>query len=107
MDQLIRDLIHSGGFNCTCGRHHSAELKDLILESGALRKIPDLMKRFGGSNLFILTDCNAYAAAGKTVCALLEDAEIPYTLYIFPRCIWSRTNRPWVPLQCTLMYAAM
>lgn len=51
---------------------------------GALAKLPQLVKQFGGKKVFVLADVNTYQAAGKQVCRLLEENNISYTSYILP-----------------------
>lgn len=85
MNEDLSSLIASPGFDCPCGQHHAARLKALILESGALRRIPGLVASYRKKKVFILTDKNEYAAAGEALCAILRDTGIPYSLYIFPQ----------------------
>ena len=81
----IYDCIQAGSFSCDCGMTHSSTLKELIVEKGALKQIPDLVKKYGGHKVFVLADVHTYAAAGETVCQLLKDAGIPYSQYVFPQ----------------------
>lgn len=83
MEGSVYDWIRAGGFDCACGRHHGAALEELILESGALRKLPGLILGRNCKKVFLLTDKNEYESAGRQVCAILEDAGIPYSIYIF------------------------
>lgn len=85
MEHTLYELIHAGGFDCPCGQHHSAHLEDLIIAPGALRRLPELVRHHRKHKVFILTDCNAYAAAGETVCTVLSEAGIAYSLYIFQK----------------------
>ena len=85
MEKEMLKRIHDGGFDCPCGEHHSAKLEKLIVRSGALEEIPGLVKEYGGKKVFVLTDCNEYAAAGEQVCGILKSAGIPYSLYVFPQ----------------------
>ena len=43
----IRELISNGGFDCSCGKRHSAQLEDMIVEAGAIARIPELVNRYG------------------------------------------------------------
>ena len=85
MSKTIYDYINEGGFACQCGKIHSSTLKELIIESGALKKIPGLVKKYNGQKVFVLADVNTNAAAGKAVCELLKEAAIPYSCYVFPQ----------------------
>lgn len=53
---------------CICGKTHPLYVRDLWIESGALQRLPELT---GSSRTAVLCDENTFAAAGKTVCALL------------------------------------
>ena len=81
----IRELISNGGFDCSCGKHHSAQLEDLIVASGAIARIPELVSRYGCKKVFILSDVNAFGAAGDKVVSVLEQAGISYSKYVFPQ----------------------
>lgn len=85
MEGSIYDLIRAGSFECSCGKYHRAALEELIIEAGALKKLPGLIKSRGHHKAFILTDQNEYEAAGRQVCSLLDNAGIPYSIYVFPQ----------------------
>lgn len=62
---------------CICGKEHRIEVKDILIEPGALKKIPELLA--GGSygavkNPVIICDQNTYQAAGREVEKLLNGA---------------------------------
>ncbi len=81
----IYERIRAGGFRCSCGKTHSAALEQLILGTGVLERIPDLVGQYGGSKVFVLTDGNCYAAAGRRVLEILDAANICHREYIFPQ----------------------
>ena len=81
----IRELISNGGFDCSCGKRHSAQLEDMIVEAGAIARIPELVNRYGCGKVFILSHRDAFAAAGHKVCAVLEEAGIPFSKYVFSK----------------------
>ncbi|MBE6975766.1 MAG: sn-glycerol-1-phosphate dehydrogenase [Ruminococcaceae bacterium] len=85
MNNTIYDYIQSKSFCCQCGKIHGSALQELIIEAGALKKLPGLIKKYGGHKVFVLSDVNTHSAAGETVCALLQDAGIPYSGYVFPQ----------------------
>ena len=69
--------------NCPCGRIHRSSVNKLILGSGVLEQLPELVKPY--AKPFLLADVHTYAAAGKrdAVYELLEEAGKPYSLHIF------------------------
>ncbi|MBO5322715.1 MAG: sn-glycerol-1-phosphate dehydrogenase [Oscillospiraceae bacterium] len=83
MANTIYDYIQAGSFTCDCGKTHSSTLKELIVEKGALNRIPQLVKEYGGHKVFVLSDMNTRAAAGAAVCDLLQKSGIPFSCYTF------------------------
>ena len=70
--------------NCPCGKTHTATIDDVIVGNGAICQLPDIIAKYGAKKPFILADVNTFAAAGKTVCDLLDAQGIGYSHYIFP-----------------------
>ncbi len=68
---------------CKCGKTHSPIDIEVIIEKGAVRRVPELVKAFGAKKPFILSDVNTNNAAGRAVCRALEGAEIPLSRYTF------------------------
>ena len=59
---------------CSCGRDHQLVVDDVILEEGALKKLPDILSREPYNkykHLVMVCDDNTYEAAGKEVERLL------------------------------------
>lgn len=70
---------------CPCGKEHHAAVEDLFIGKGVIARLPDLIQKYGAVRPFLLADSNTFAAGGKAVCALLEEAGIPWSSYIFPQ----------------------
>ena len=70
--------------NCPCGKTHTATIDDVIVGNGVICQLPDIIAKYGAKKPFILADVNTFAAAGKTVCDLLDAQGIGYSHYIFP-----------------------
>jgi glycerol-1-phosphate dehydrogenase [NAD(P)+] len=79
----IGKILKQGGFNCSCGRYHSAAVKDIVVSSGAVAKVPALIKKHGGKKAFLISDLNTHEAAGKAVEKCLDDAGISYSSFVF------------------------
>ena len=59
---------------CSCGRQHEIVVDDIIIESGAVNKLPEILKRekfAGKKNIVMVCDEHTYEVAGKKVEALL------------------------------------
>ncbi len=76
------ELLAKGGYECSCGRHHQAGLQYLKIEAGAVRFLPEALKKLNARKPFIVCDKNTYGAAWSFVKPVLEAANIPYTLYM-------------------------
>ena len=60
--------------NCSCGRNHQLVVDDVILEEGALKKLPEILNKEPYDqykHLVMVCDDNTYEAAGKEVERLL------------------------------------
>lgn len=81
----ISELLRPEGFNCNCGKHHSAApIKEVIIRQGAIEELPEVLNRLGAKRPYLIADKNTFAAAGEKVCAVLEQAGVKYGKYIFP-----------------------
>ena len=61
---------------CSCGRPHPIAVEEILLEAGAIRRLPGLMHRKGFKNPTVICDENTYAAAGEAVLELLPESEL-------------------------------
>ena len=69
---------------CECGRTHRLLTRDIRLEHGALRALPETVSRLcPGKTAHIVCDENTYAAAGKAAAELIKNSGSCKTL-IFP-----------------------
>ncbi len=70
---------------CSCGRKHFPMIDDVILEKGAIRRLPELIRRYTDGKAFLLADQNTYKAAGEQVAAILSESGIAYSTYVFTK----------------------
>ena len=81
----LSELIDLGEFDCEgCGKKHATGVGRVIIEKGAVEKLPELLRQAGAKKPFILSGHDTFAAAGEKVCAVLDGAGIPYSKYVFP-----------------------
>lgn len=64
---------------CECGKTHTVAVEEVIIGSGAIRKLPEILKRYNTEKPFLLADRNTFAAAGEEVCKQLGS----YSKYVF------------------------
>lgn len=81
----ITQLLENDGFVCQCGKPHYALVKDVIIESGALKALPELVKKYSGTKVFLLCDTHTYQAAGAAAEKILDEAGIPHSGYCFKK----------------------
>lgn len=79
----IKELQAIQKSGCACGKHHVADIDKILCGAGVLNELPAILHEYGAKKPYILCDRNTYAAAGKRVCALLESAGIPYSIYTY------------------------
>ncbi len=80
----LQDLLsHPEGVKCPCGKVHKAGFSHVIIESGAIKKVPDVVRSYGAKKVFLLCDKNTYRAGGEAVEKVLTDASIAHTVYCF------------------------
>ncbi|WP_129724388.1 sn-glycerol-1-phosphate dehydrogenase [Xylanivirga thermophila] len=72
-------------FECKCGKIHSVKLDNLIIEEGAIEKLPMVLKNFGYKNVFLVADNNTYDAAGREVEKILISAGFSIEKLIYER----------------------
>lgn len=69
---------------CTCGKTHATPVEDVVVGSGVLTRLPQIIGRYGAKKVFLLADPNTYTAAGEQVCHILDEAGLPFTCYVLP-----------------------
>lgn len=96
----LEKLISLGEFVCDCGKAHSVGTKRVVIEEGAINRLPELIRDCGAKKPFLLSGAASFAAAGDKVCAALDSAGIPYIKYILP-------GEPVKPTEATVGSAVM
>lgn len=70
-------------FRCSCGKTHRTQIEDIIIEKGALHRLPGLLEQYQTKKAFLLADKNTYEAAGQKVCDILKGAGFAFSNYTF------------------------
>ena len=79
------ELTKKGGYECSCGRHHSTDLEFLRIGRDVIGTVVEGLKVVGAKKPMVIADKNTFKAAGEKVIAVLEENNIPYTLHIIPQ----------------------
>lgn len=80
MDKNLEKLLNADisemagmSFYCeTCKREHAVDIREIIVESGAVCKVADIAAGFKHGKIFLAADNNTYAVCGKKVESLLK-----------------------------------
>ena len=75
----LKDLLALGDFECPCGKKHSPGVAKVIIEKGAVQKLPALLDEIGAKKPFLLSGHDTFQAAGDAVCTVLDKAGFSYT----------------------------
>ena len=67
---------------CSCGKAHTVAIDEVAVGSGAVKCLPEFVKKYG-NRPFVVADVNTYAAAGEKVCGLLTAAGTPFGCFVF------------------------
>lgn len=68
---LLSSLLRGG--ECSCGRTHPVTLRALVMERGALKKLPGVISSLGTfGRICMICDENTYEAAGRRVGSLIS-----------------------------------
>ncbi len=59
-----------GKKNCVCGKEHSCEIREVVIESGAMREFAGLCAGF--SNILLAADQNTWEVCGRDAAARIE-----------------------------------
>lgn len=79
----LEELLTPEGFPCSCGRRHSCGVRQVTVERGAVSRVAETVRRFGGKRPFLIEDGNTHEAAGELVESLLEREGMPFTRFLF------------------------
>lgn len=69
---------------CSCGRIHETPLKRVVIEQGALQKVPGILEELGYRRVFLVADRNTWRAAGEVLEKELKEAQIICKTLVFP-----------------------
>ena len=70
--------------NCPCGKEH-VFLPKVVVEKGAIRRLPSLLQEMDIRSVFVFADKNTYCAAGESVIQILEKSGIKTSKYVFQK----------------------
>ena len=68
---------------CLCGKPHSMNINKVIIENGAINKVPGVVKELGCKKVLLVADSNTYEVAGKKVAALLKENGVAYKSFVY------------------------
>lgn len=67
--------------NCECGREHELTIKDIVVESGAVKRVGEILLRNGFKKKLLLVADNNTLRAADGIVESLKDFELEYKIY--------------------------
>lgn len=61
-------------YDCSCGRRHSVDIKNIAIGKGVVNNLPDILKEFKDKKIILVSDKNTWQIAGERVLNILQDA---------------------------------
>lgn len=74
VSKLSIEQLVGRSYQCSCGRNHAVEIKDIRMGSGVINELPEVVSRFKGGKVLLAADKNTYAIAGDRVEEMLKDS---------------------------------
>ncbi len=77
MNEIFKLSINemaNASFDCSCGRHHTFGVDDLVMGKGVLPQITEILKDYKNKKIYMISDNNTFKAAGKDTLKILTDA---------------------------------
>jgi len=70
-------------FSCSCGKEHSIDIDQIMIESGAVNRVAEVIAPYEAKNVFLIADNNTYRIAGETVEKQLTENGHLVTAHVF------------------------
>lgn len=67
---------------CECGHTHWIAIENITVERGAIKKLPDILKKYQDKKILMVSDPNTYEACGQKVEEVLKDFNITSFVYM-------------------------
>lgn len=68
-------------YTCSCGKTHWAPIHNILVEEGALYKLPKIIMETGCSKPFLLFDSTTYSITVKQIESILTDSHIAFSYH--------------------------
>lgn len=82
-ETTIQVLRRFCDIKCDCGKQHDFCIDDIIIEKGAINRVPEVLSRYHAEKVFLLADCNTYEAAGEQIYNALVASGVLVSKYVF------------------------
>lgn len=81
----VNELNRILKMGCPCGKEHTLSVDKIVVGSGVIWRLPELVREYNAHKAFVLSDKNTYRAAGGNVCTVLKENGIAFTSYSFDK----------------------
>lgn len=81
-DQINLTEYLNRSISCDCGRKHSVQIKNILIEENALHSLPALLHSYKVQKSFVLYDATTYSVAGDMVTSAMNQSNLPFASYV-------------------------
>jgi len=67
---------------CNCGKEHTFE-SEVIVGKGVINQLPQVLKKFNATKVFLIADENTFDAAGDKICKILASSGMKMLSHIY------------------------
>ena len=77
-------MKHFETVHCKCGATHPGHEGKILVEAGAINRLPEEIAALGCKKPFLVADPNTFRAAGEKAVSLLRENDISHAFYVYP-----------------------
>ena len=79
---LTIEALLGASFDCGCGKHHSTRFSRMIMKSGAIAELPELLEELGKKRPHMVCDTHTWAVCGEKTAEILRAASVDLTFSV-------------------------
>ena len=83
-EMSLEELTREGGIPCSCGKIHRCGLRFFRTGAGAVQTLPEALRARNRRRPMLVMDRNTEQAAGERVRAVLREAGVAFSEFVFP-----------------------
>lgn len=84
INKLETNQLLGDNLECECGKKHTISTEYILIEEGAINKLPEAINKLGYKKILIVSDTNTEKIAGGKVKSILSKCDLDLSEYVFP-----------------------